>query len=148
MNRIFYAVLVFSILSAAVAAQNAPSAPKEAKPADSNAAPAKSSPFSPLSPRKIDRSAAYYHYTVAHMYEEQVTVYGRSELANKAMDEYRLAIEAPYSKPRTFSSAILTIWKLTSCWGGFICGRLAICRAVATVPITYSSWPSNSTNRL
>ena len=28
------------------------------------------------------------------MYEEQVTVYGRSELANKAMDEYRLAIEA------------------------------------------------------
>jgi len=28
------------------------------------------------------------------MYEEQVTVYGRSELANKAIDEYRLAIEA------------------------------------------------------
>jgi tetratricopeptide (TPR) repeat protein len=28
------------------------------------------------------------------MYEEQVTVYGRSDLANKAMDEYRLAIEA------------------------------------------------------
>jgi tetratricopeptide (TPR) repeat protein len=28
------------------------------------------------------------------MYEEQVTVYGRSELANKAMEEYRLAIEA------------------------------------------------------
>ena len=46
------------------------------------------------SPRKVDRAAAYYHYTVAHMYEEQVTVYGRSELANKAMEEYRLAIEA------------------------------------------------------
>ena len=28
------------------------------------------------------------------MYEEQVTVYGRSELANKALEEYRLAIEA------------------------------------------------------
>ncbi len=28
------------------------------------------------------------------MYEEQVTVYGRSELANKAIDEYRVAIEA------------------------------------------------------
>jgi len=28
------------------------------------------------------------------MYEEQVTVYGRSDLANKAIDEYRLAIEA------------------------------------------------------
>src|SRR4029077_13955227 len=46
------------------------------------------------SPRKLDRAAAYYHYTVAHMYEEQVTVYGRSELANKALEEYRLAIEA------------------------------------------------------
>ncbi len=28
------------------------------------------------------------------MYEEQVTVYGRSDLANKAIEEYRLAIEA------------------------------------------------------
>jgi tetratricopeptide (TPR) repeat protein len=28
------------------------------------------------------------------LYEEQVTAYGRSELANKAMEEYRLAIEA------------------------------------------------------
>ncbi len=91
MNRIFYAILVFSILPAAAAAQNAPSSPAEAKPADSNAAQSKSSPSSP---RKIDRAGAYYHYTVAHMYEEQVTVYGRSELANKAMDEYRLAIEA------------------------------------------------------
>jgi tetratricopeptide (TPR) repeat protein len=46
------------------------------------------------SPRKTDRAAAYYHYSVAHMYEEQVTVYGRSDLANKAIEEYRLAIEA------------------------------------------------------
>ncbi len=45
-------------------------------------------------PRKTDRAAAYYHYAVAHMYEEQVTVYGRSDLANKAIEEYRLAIEA------------------------------------------------------
>lgn len=45
-------------------------------------------------PRKLDRAAAYYHYSVAHMFEEQVTVYGRSELANKAIEEYRLAIEA------------------------------------------------------
>ena len=45
-------------------------------------------------PRKLDKAAAYYHYTVAHMYEEQVAVYGRSELANKAIEEYRLAIDA------------------------------------------------------
>ena len=30
---------------------------------------------------------------VAHMYEEQVALYGRSDLANKAIEEYRLAIE-------------------------------------------------------
>ncbi len=41
-----------------------------------------------------DRAAAYYHFALAHMYEEQVATYGRSELANKAIDEYRAAIEA------------------------------------------------------
>ena len=56
-------------------------------------APSEVTPAQPA-PRKVDRAAAYYHYAVAHMYEEQVTVYGRSELANKAMEEYRLAIEA------------------------------------------------------
>jgi tetratricopeptide (TPR) repeat protein len=84
MNRIFRAVLVFSILVAAAAAQSNSTEP------DSKAA----SKSSPSSAHKIDRGAAYYHYTLAHMYEEQVTVYGRSELANKAMEEYRLAIEA------------------------------------------------------
>jgi len=49
---------------------------------------------SPAAPRKADKAAAYYHYTLAHMYEEQVAVYGRSDLANKAIDEYRAAIEA------------------------------------------------------
>jgi tetratricopeptide (TPR) repeat protein len=44
--------------------------------------------------RKTDKAAAYYHYTLAHMYEEQVAVYGRSDLATKAIEEYRAAIEA------------------------------------------------------
>src|SRR5579872_1030674 len=46
------------------------------------------------SPRKVDHAAAYYHYTLAHMYEEMVTAYGRSDLAVKATEEYRLAIDA------------------------------------------------------
>src|SRR5882757_4293529 len=59
---------------------------KPVKPADSAPAPAN---------RKApDRAAAYYHFALAHMYEEQVASYGRSELANKAIEEYRLAIEA------------------------------------------------------
>jgi tetratricopeptide (TPR) repeat protein len=43
---------------------------------------------------KVDKAAAYYHYSLAHMYEEQVAVYGRSDMATKAIEEYRAAIEA------------------------------------------------------
>ncbi len=59
---------------------------KATKPADSAPAVANRKP--------PDRAAAYYHFALAHMYEEQVATYGRSELANKAIEEYRAAIEA------------------------------------------------------
>ncbi len=91
MNRIFRAVLMLSFLAAAASAQTSPSAPADARPTDSKAADSKPAQ---ASPHKVDHAASYYHYTLAHLYEEQVTAYGRSELANKAMEEYRLAIEA------------------------------------------------------
>src|SRR5438874_5011598 len=53
-----------------------------------------SKPTTPTAARKADKASAYYHYMLAHVYEEQVAVYGRSELANKAIEEYRQAIEA------------------------------------------------------
>ena len=84
MHRILRIVLI-SFLAAAAAAQTSPS------PESNSKAPSKPAQ---VSPRKVDHAAAYYHYTLAHLYEEQVTAYGRSELANKAMEEYRLAIEA------------------------------------------------------
>lgn len=43
--------------------------------------------------KKPDKAMAYYHYTLAHMYEELVAVYQRTEYANRAIEEYRLAIE-------------------------------------------------------
>jgi len=44
-------------------------------------------------PKKTpDRAAAYYHFTLAHIYEELVASYARSEFANKAVEEYKLAI--------------------------------------------------------
>ena len=58
------------------------------------AAVSQQAPSPSATPRKTDRAAAYYHYSVAHMYEEQVAMYGRSDLANKAIEEYRLAIDA------------------------------------------------------
>lgn len=78
------------ILALGAAAQQAPA------PATSpvNTEPSAPKPAGQASARKVDRAAAYYHYALAHMYEEQVAMYGRSDLASKAIDEYRLAIEA------------------------------------------------------
>ena len=45
-------------------------------------------------PAKVDKAAAYYHFTLAHTYEEQMAAYGRSDLVSKAIEEYRLALEA------------------------------------------------------
>jgi len=60
------------------------------------------------SAHKPDHAAAYYHYTMAHMYEEQIATYGRMELVSKAIDEYRLAIDAdPSSEFLTSSLAEL-----------------------------------------
>src|ERR1700724_4669054 len=80
MNRMFLIVLLLPV-AASAAGQAKSLSPIESKPTQS-------------SPRKVDRASSYYHYALAHMYEEQVTVYGRSELANKALEESRLAIEA------------------------------------------------------
>ena len=76
-----YRPFIVLLLAAAGMAQQTPVA-SDSKPTPASA------------PRKSDRAAAYYHYALAHMYEEQVAVYGRSELANKAIEEYRLAIDA------------------------------------------------------
>src|ERR1039457_4727685 len=83
MKKLFWIVPV--VLSGSLLAQNQP-----AHGADSAAAGAP-----PAAKAKTpDRAAAYYHFALAHMYEEQVATYGRSELANKAIEEYRAAIDA------------------------------------------------------
>jgi tetratricopeptide (TPR) repeat protein len=88
MNRIFRFLLIIPagvVLTLPAVAQDNPVAKSEST---SEAKPSQPSLHKP------DRAAAYYHYTLAHFYEEMVTAYGRSDLANKAIDEYRLAIEA------------------------------------------------------
>ena len=46
-----------------------------------------------------DRSAAYYHYGLAHLYENMAVNAGRSDYAAQAIDEYKLALAAdPSSK--------------------------------------------------
>ena len=65
-------------------AQSAPSAVGANAPGTSTSAEPKKTP---------DRAQAYYHYSLAHMYEELVSIYQSSEFANKAIEEYRLAIQ-------------------------------------------------------
>src|SRR5271165_1142432 len=67
--------------------QNASQQATPDHPSDS-ATPAKEAPT-----QHPDRGAAYYHFMMAHMYEEMVSMYGRSDYANKAIDEYRAAID-------------------------------------------------------
>lgn len=93
MNRNFRPSLTIFLIAAASVFASA-QAGTSALPASGSqpAAPQESSPQS--ASHKPDRAVSYYHYALAHMYEEQVTVYGRSDLANKAIEEYRLAIDA------------------------------------------------------
>ena len=78
------AIVVLLLASLAAFAQTAPVPQAETpKPQATSPAPAKTP----------DRAAAYFHYTLAHTYEELVAIYGRPEFANKAIEEYRLAIQ-------------------------------------------------------
>ena len=109
-------------------------------PAQPDAKPAQSSA------RKVDKAAAYYHYTLAHMYEEHGHGLWSQRSGHQGHEEYRLAIDADPSsefltsglaelyaktgriadavqKRRTSSSAIPRIWKPTSFWAAFICAR-------------------------
>ena len=81
-----FSIVCFVITGSFLLAQNQP-----AHAADSSSATATQSAAKGKTP---DRAAAYYHFALAHMYEEQVATYGRSELANKAIEEYRAAIDA------------------------------------------------------
>ncbi len=75
--------------SLAVAAQ-------DKTPAGQSAAPNQSQPAQTQNQAKTkapDRAASYYHFGMAHMYEEMMAMYGRSDYATKAIEEYKLAIE-------------------------------------------------------
>jgi tetratricopeptide (TPR) repeat protein len=75
----------------------APQSTPAALPAGSAVQKPASTP--PASTQKADRAAAYYHFGLAHMYEDMATNYGRPEYATRAIEEYKLALDAdPSSK--------------------------------------------------
>jgi len=79
-------VLACALGSVALAQSKMPSPQSTPVPQKS---PAKSAEV-----RKPDHAASYYHFSMAHMYEEMMAMYGRAEYANKAIEEYKLAIAA------------------------------------------------------
>ena len=82
MKSIFALILLTTVAAA-----------QQPNPASSSIS-AKTAEADQSAPRKVDKAAAYYHFTMAHMYEEEMAAYGRSDLVTKAIEEYRLAMEA------------------------------------------------------
>jgi tetratricopeptide (TPR) repeat protein len=63
-----------------------------------NAKPAPPTPATTDSSQS-DRAGGYYHYMLAHEYEDMANTYGRPEYATRAIEEYKLALDAdPTSK--------------------------------------------------
>jgi len=86
MKKQFWLVSCLTFTGSILLAQNQPAQAGDPAPTASAESAAKT--------KVPDRAAAYYHFALAHMYEEQVATYGRSEMANKAIEEYRAAIDA------------------------------------------------------
>ncbi len=112
--------LLLLLLAAAVCAQNAPASGAPATPAKmqqkqstdatTSAAPAQTAP-APTAPVKVDpatllgkqdaasttvpnRAQAYYHLALASVYEDDAISDGRTDEVNKAIEEYKLALDA------------------------------------------------------
>jgi tetratricopeptide (TPR) repeat protein len=83
--KIFLALFLltsgFAFSQQSAKAPEAAASPKSTRAADSSSHP-------------VNKAAAYYHFTMAHMYEEEMAAYGRSDLVSKAIEQYRLALEA------------------------------------------------------
>ncbi len=59
------------------------------------AATAQGAGKTPAAPAKDpDRASAYYHYGLAHLYEDMATSAGRSDYASQAIEQYKLALNA------------------------------------------------------
>jgi tetratricopeptide (TPR) repeat protein len=87
------------IFALTVSAQNpqspAPTASKAAAPAPKGTAPANTA----ADASNPDTANAYFHFMMAHEYEEMATTFGKSEYATRAIEEYKMALNAdPQSK--------------------------------------------------
>lgn len=104
-------VSVIFLLGATVVAQQKSTPPSSVPVGSASAASQAGAPPASTPPRQPDRASAYYHYSMAHIYEELVQSYGRSDLANKAIDEYREAIQSDPSSEYLNNGLAELYWK-------------------------------------
>jgi len=94
-NRSLTFVLLLASATVPAQAVFAQQATQEKKPAAAPPVVTQQAESSlPADVKKTDHAGSYYHFALAHMYEEMMAMYGRSEFATKAIEEYRLAIES------------------------------------------------------
>ena len=91
--KILLAAIVSAYLGTALVC-----APQVEKPA--GGAPAQSAARQAESAKAVPNKAeAYYHYALAHMYEEMGVAYNRQEYLSKALEEYKLAMQNDPTSP-------------------------------------------------
>jgi tetratricopeptide (TPR) repeat protein len=108
-------VLALLVASTAAFAQNSASFLQQKQAQQDQTA--KTAPANPAAPSGGDsadpnRSEAYYHFQLGHIYEEMVAVTGRSEYATKAVDEYKAALQADPKSPY-LASALAELYART-----------------------------------
>jgi tetratricopeptide (TPR) repeat protein len=77
------AALLVLLPARQISAQNAPAAKTKS-----------SAPASQPDTQTVDRAQAYYHDALASVYEDQAVAQGQQEYANRAIEEYKLALNA------------------------------------------------------
>jgi tetratricopeptide (TPR) repeat protein len=98
MTKLYPATFILLAASLAGFAQAAPNT--STNPAQEQAPAVATSDSAPTTEVKTPNKAdAYYHYSLAHIYEELVTMYGQTEYATKAIQEYRLALDNDPTSP-------------------------------------------------
>jgi predicted Zn-dependent protease len=91
-----FCLLATFALTAGALAQAAKPGSQPPVPPASGQSDQKSTAAAPGTP---DQAGAYYHYMMAHEYEEMATTFGRSEYASRAIEEYKMALnDDPSSK--------------------------------------------------
>jgi len=96
--KILVAAIVSAYLGAALVCalqveKPAGGAPAQAAAKQAESAKAESAKAAP------NKAEAYYHYALAHMYEEMGIAYNRQEYLNKALEEYKLAMRNDPTSP-------------------------------------------------